>query len=75
MRLVMVDYLFPCDISAFVTIQETIVRLRTIALIGLLVLGLLAEPLPAEAQKAGKVYRVGFLSDAPRMMPNFEVFR
>ncbi len=36
-------------------------RLRTIALIGILVLGLLAGPLPVEAQKAGKVYRVGFL--------------
>ncbi len=36
-------------------------RLRTIALIGILVLGLLAGPLPAEAQKAGKVYRIGYL--------------
>jgi len=36
-------------------------RLRTIALIGILVLGLLAGLLPAEAQQAGKVYRVGYL--------------
>ncbi len=43
----MIENLFPCDIGAFVTIQETIMRLRTIALIGILVLGLLAVPLPA----------------------------
>ncbi len=36
-------------------------RLRTIGLISTLVLGLLAGPLPAEAQQAGKVYRVGYL--------------
>jgi putative ABC transport system substrate-binding protein len=36
-------------------------RLRTIGLISTLVLGLLAGPLPAEAQKAGMVYRMGFL--------------
>ncbi len=36
-------------------------RLRTIALIVTLALGLLAGPLPAEAQKAGKVYRIGIL--------------
>ncbi len=28
-----------------------------------------------DAQQAGKMYRIGFLSDAPRMRPNFEVFR
>ncbi len=50
-------------------------RLRTIGLISTLVLGLLAAPLPAEAQQTDKVYRIGFLSDAPRMRPNFEVFR
>ncbi len=43
------------------TIQETILKLRTIGLISTLVLGLLATPLPAEAQQAGKVYRIGFL--------------
>ncbi len=36
-------------------------RLRTIGLIGILAVGLLAGPLPTEAQKAGKVYRIGFL--------------
>ncbi len=36
-------------------------RLRTIGLISTLVLGLLAGPLPAEAQQAGKVYRIGIL--------------
>ncbi len=36
-------------------------RLRTIGLISTLVLGLLAGPLSAEAQKAGKVYRIGYL--------------
>jgi len=44
-----------------VTIQETIMKLRTIGLIGTLVFGLLAPSLPAEAQKAGKVYRIGYL--------------
>ena len=37
-------------------------RLTTIGLIGTLVLGLLAASLPAEAQQAGKVYRIGWLS-------------
>ncbi len=36
-------------------------RLRTIGLIVTLGLGFLAGPLPAEAQQAGKVYRIGFL--------------
>ncbi len=36
-------------------------RLRTIGLISTLALGLLATPLPAEAQQAGKVYRIGYL--------------
>ncbi len=36
-------------------------KLRTIGLISTLVLGLLSGPLPTEAQKAGKVYRIGFL--------------
>ena len=35
--------------------------LRTIGLIGILVLGLLVGPLPAEAQQAGKMARIGFL--------------
>ena len=37
-------------------------KLRTIGLISSLALGLLAGPLPAEAQQAGKVYRIGYLS-------------
>ncbi len=57
----MIDNLFPCDIGAFVTIHETIMRLRTIGLISSLALGLLAASLPAEAQQAGEVYRIGFL--------------
>ncbi len=39
----------------------TIERLRTIGLISTLALGLFAGPLPTEAQKAGKVYRIGIL--------------
>ncbi len=42
-------------------IGEVIMKLRTIGLISTLALGLLAAPLPVEAQKAGKVYRVGYL--------------
>ena len=37
-------------------------KLRTIALISTLVLGLIAAPLPAEAQQVGKVHRIGYLS-------------
>ncbi len=37
-------------------------RFRTIGLIVTLALGLLAGPLPAEAQQAGKVHRIGYLS-------------
>ncbi len=37
-------------------------KLRTIGLISTLALGLIAGPLPAEAQQAGKVYRIGYLS-------------
>ena len=50
-------------------------RLRIIGLISTVVLGLLAGPLRTEAQQAGKVYRIGFLGDSPRMRPNYEVFR
>ena len=46
-------------------IQEVLMRLRTIGLIVLLVLGLLAAPLTADAQQAGKVYRIGYLSHRP----------
>ncbi len=37
-------------------------KLRTIGLISTLTLGLLAGPLPAEAQKAGEIHRIGYLS-------------
>ncbi len=56
-----IDNLFPCDIGAFVTIQEAIMRIRTIGLISTLALGLLAASLPTEAQQTGKVYRIGYL--------------
>ncbi|MEE8291238.1 MAG: ABC transporter substrate binding protein, partial [Candidatus Tectomicrobia bacterium] len=36
-------------------------RLRPVTLVVTFALGLLAAPLPAEAQQAGKVYRIGFL--------------
>ncbi len=39
-------------------------RLRTIWLIVTLALGLLAAPLPAEAQQSEKVYRIGFLGNS-----------
>ncbi len=42
-------------------------RLRTIGLIGTLVLGLLAGPLPTESQQSGKVYRIGQLSNTSRI--------
>ncbi len=37
-------------------------RLRPVTLVVTFALGLLAAPLPAEAQQAGKVYRVGYIS-------------
>jgi putative ABC transport system substrate-binding protein len=41
-----------------------------------LTLGTLALPLAAEAQQAGKVYRVGFLWDNPAVFPDaIEAFR
>ncbi len=40
-------------------------RLRTIGLISTLALGLLAWPLPAEAQQTNKVYRLGYLTSRP----------
>jgi len=41
-------------------------RLRTIGLISVLAFGMLAAPLPAEAQQAGKVYRIGWLGPTGR---------
>ncbi len=40
-------------------------RLRTNGLISTLALGLLAWPLPAEAQQTNKVYRLGYLTSRP----------
>ncbi len=37
-------------------------KLKTIGLISSLVLGLLAGPLPAEAQQAGEIHRIGYLT-------------
>ena len=45
---------------------------------GIVALGLLIAPLAAEAQQAGKVYRVGFLSAGqitPETAPIYEAFR
>ncbi len=57
----MIDNLFPCDIGAFVTIKETIMRLTTIGLISVLTFGLLAASLPADAQEGQQVPRIGYL--------------
>ncbi len=37
-------------------------RLRPVTLVVTFALGLLAGPLPAEAQQAGKIHRIGYLS-------------
>ncbi len=50
-------------------------RLRTIGLIGTLVLGLLSGPLPTDAQKAGKVPRIGYLSFRAGPIAADEAFR
>jgi putative ABC transport system substrate-binding protein len=72
----MIDTLFACDIGAFVTIQKAIMKLRTIGLISTLALGLLARPLPAEAQQTGKIYRIGVLISASAMVaPTTDAFR
>ena len=49
-------------------------RFRTIGLISILSLGLLAAPLPADAQQAGKVYRIGYLAQG-RQERREEAFR
>ncbi len=46
-------------------------RLRTIGLISILVLGLLAGPLPTEAQQAGKVPRIGYLTSGSAVPKHF----
>jgi len=50
-------------------------RLRTIGVIGILVLGLLAGPLPAEAQQAAKQYRIGYLAPDSGPSLSSEAFR
>ena len=54
-------------------------RFGTIGLISTLVLGLLAAPLPAEAQQAEKVYRIGYLRNfrlgSPTVRPGQIAFR
>jgi putative ABC transport system substrate-binding protein len=45
--------------------------IRTIGLIVTLALGLLAGPLPTEAQQAGKVYRIGFLTPGSSVPKEF----
>ena len=46
-------------------------RLRAIGLISILVLGLLAGPLPTEAQQAGKVPRIGYLTSGSAVPKHF----
>ncbi len=75
MRLSTIDNLFPYDISAFVTIQETILRLRTIGLISTLAIGLLTAPLLVEAQQAGKMPRIGYLSFHTSLNDSDKAFR
>ena len=48
-------------------------RLRTIGLISTLALGLLAGPLPVEAQQAGKVYRIGYVCGCPRPLGAYHI--
>ncbi len=52
-------------------------KLRTIGLISTLALGLLAAPLPTEAQKARQIPRIGFLiaSSASSQKPRLEAFK
>ncbi len=49
--------------------------LRTIGLISTLALGLLAGPLPTEAQQTGKVYRIGYLHPGLVAARGVDVFR
>ncbi len=53
-------------------------RLRTIGLISVLAFGLLAGPLHTEAQQAGKIHQIGFLSNrsgSPTTDPRLIAFR
>ena len=53
--------------------------MRRLALLATLALGVLAALLPADAQQAGKVYRIGFFQNSPPTIPgvarNLEAFR
>ncbi len=46
-------------------------RLRPVTLVVTFALGLLAGPLLVDAQQAGKVYRIGYLSNGPRIHKAF----
>ncbi len=50
-------------------------RLRSVTLVVTFALGLLAGPLPAEAQQGNKVYRIGYLSTRVESVPYPEAFR
>ena len=50
-------------------------RLRSVTLVVTLALGLLAGPLPAEAQQPGKVYRIGYLRHVSGPHAQDETFR
>ncbi len=50
-------------------------RLRTIGLISTLAIGLLAGPLPVEAQQAGEMPRLGYLSRKARASGTDKAFR
>ncbi len=53
-------------------------KLRAIGLISAVALGLLAGPLPAEAQQPGKVYRIGYLGTGSSPLttsPAYMLFR
>ncbi len=50
-------------------------KLRTIAVISRLVLGLFAGLLPAEAQQAGKMPRIGYLSFHTSLNDSDKAFR
>jgi len=48
-------------------------RFRTIGLISTLAFGLLAGPLPTEAQQAGKVYRIGYVRGRSPLARNIHI--
>jgi putative tryptophan/tyrosine transport system substrate-binding protein len=51
------------------------VKFRAVGFISLLTIGLFVAPFVAEAQRAGKVYRVGLLQSAASPIPNTDAFR